>query len=32
MEAFRRLAQEGGWKAEEVVERPFSFNLRLVKA
>jgi hypothetical protein len=32
MEAFRRLAQEGGWKAQEVVERPFSFNLRLVKA
>lgn len=32
MEAFQTLAEEGGWKAQEVVERPFSYNVRLVKA
>jgi hypothetical protein len=32
MEAFQALAEEGGWKTQEVVERPFSFNVRLVKA
>jgi hypothetical protein len=32
MEAFQTLAKEGGWNVQEVVERPFSFNVRLVKA
>ena len=32
MEAFQALAEEGGWKTQEVIERPFSFNVRLVKA
>jgi hypothetical protein len=32
MEEFQALAHEGGWKTQEVVERPFSFNVRLVKA
>jgi hypothetical protein len=32
MEAFQTLAEEGGWKVQAVVERPFSFNVRLVKA
>ena len=31
LEAFRRLAGEGGWRVQEIVERPFSFHLRLVK-
>jgi hypothetical protein len=31
MEGFRRLAEAGGWKTQAAVERPFSFNLRLVK-
>ncbi len=32
MEALRTLAQAGGWKVQEVVERPFSFNVRMVKS
>jgi hypothetical protein len=31
MEAFRCLAERGGWRVQEVVERPFSFHVRLVK-
>jgi hypothetical protein len=31
MEAFRALAKDGGWEVQEVVERPFSFNARVVK-
>jgi hypothetical protein len=32
MEAFRELAKKGAWAVDEVIERPFSYNLRLVKA
>ena len=32
IEAFRALAKQGGWIVEEVMERPFSYNVRLVKA
>jgi len=32
MEAFRVLAERGGWSVEETIERPFSYNVRLVKA
>jgi hypothetical protein len=32
IEAFRALAAQGGWIVEEVMERPFSYNVRLVKA
>jgi hypothetical protein len=32
MESFQTLAEEGGWKAQVAIERPFSFNVRLVKA
>ncbi|MGB8456771.1 MAG: hypothetical protein WCE50_03575, partial [Candidatus Acidiferrum sp.] len=31
MEAFRALAEEGGWAVDEVIERAFSYNVRLVK-
>ncbi len=31
LEAFRSLAERGGWKVQEIVERPFSFHVRLVK-
>lgn len=31
LEAFRSLAERGGWKVQEVVERPFSFHVCLVK-
>jgi hypothetical protein len=31
MENFQALAHEGGWKTQEVVERPFSYNVRLAK-
>ncbi len=32
IEAFRALAEQGGWVVQEVLERPFSYNVRLVKA
>jgi hypothetical protein len=32
IEAFRALCEDGGWRVEEVVERPFSYNVRLVKS
>jgi hypothetical protein len=32
MEAFQVLAEQGGWTMQEVVERSFSYNVRLVKA
>ncbi len=32
LEAFETLARNGGWRVDEVLERPFSFNLRMVKA
>jgi hypothetical protein len=32
IEAFRTLAERGGWIVEEVMKRPFSYNVRLVKA
>lgn len=32
MEAFRALAEQGGWIVQEVIERPFSYHVRLVKA
>lgn len=32
IESFQTLAKEGGWKVEALVERPFSYNVRLVKA
>jgi hypothetical protein len=32
IEAFRVLAEQGGWIVQEVIERPFSYNVRLVKA
>jgi hypothetical protein len=31
IEAFQALAEEGGWRVPEVVERPFSYHVRLVK-
>jgi len=31
IEAFRVLAERGGWSVEKVLERPFSYNVRLVK-
>src|ERR1700676_97128 len=31
MEGFRSLCEQGGWRVEEVVERPFNYNVRLVK-
>ncbi|MGB9465761.1 MAG: hypothetical protein WBR10_11680, partial [Candidatus Acidiferrum sp.] len=32
MEAFKALAEQGGWKVQKVIERPFSYNVRLVRA
>lgn len=32
MEQFQALAENGGWRVEKVIERPFSYNVRLVKA
>ena len=32
IEAFRGLAEHAGWTVQEVRERPFCFNVRLVKA
>jgi hypothetical protein len=32
IEAFQTLAKDSGWMAQEVIERPFSYNVRLVKA
>jgi hypothetical protein len=32
IEAFQTLAKQGGWIVQQVIERPFSFNVRLVKA
>jgi hypothetical protein len=31
MEEFQTLAHEGGWKTQEVVERPFTYNVQLTK-
>jgi hypothetical protein len=31
IEAFQVLCEEGGWRVEGVIERPFSYNVRLVK-
>jgi hypothetical protein len=31
IEAFRGLCEAGGWKLEEMIERPFSFHVRMVK-
>jgi len=31
IEAFQTLAKQGGWIVQEVIERPFSYNVRLVK-
>ncbi len=31
IEAFRVLAGQAGWMVQEVIERPFSYNVRLVK-
>jgi len=31
IEAFRVLAKRGGWSVEKILERPFSYNVRLVK-
>jgi len=31
LEAFRSLAEQAGWSVQHVIERPFSYNLRLVK-
>jgi len=31
MEGFRSLCKQGGWTVEEALERPFSYNVRLVK-
>jgi hypothetical protein len=32
IEAFQTLAKQGGWIVQEVIERPFSYNVRLVKS
>jgi hypothetical protein len=32
MEAFRDLSAQAGWNVQEVRDRPFSYNVRLVKA
>jgi hypothetical protein len=32
IEAFRALAQAGGWRLQKAIERPFSYNVRLLKA
>jgi hypothetical protein len=31
LEAFRALAEAGGWRLDEVVERTFSYNVRMGK-
>ena len=31
LEAFRSLAEQAAWSVQHVIERPFSYNLRLVK-
>ena len=31
IEAFRSLSEEAGWRLQTVIERPFSYNVRLVK-
>ncbi|HEY2547133.1 MAG TPA: hypothetical protein VGI46_13790, partial [Candidatus Acidoferrum sp.] len=31
IEAFRTLCEAGGWKLEEVIERPFSYHVRMIK-
>jgi hypothetical protein len=31
IEGFRSLCEQGGWTVEEAMERPFSYNVRLVK-
>jgi hypothetical protein len=31
IEGFRSLCEQGGWKVEVAIERPFSYNVRLVK-
>jgi hypothetical protein len=31
IEAFRALAEIGGWMVQLVMERPFSYHVRLVK-
>jgi hypothetical protein len=31
LEAFRSLAGQAGWRVQHVIERPFSYNVRLVK-
>ena len=31
IEAFQTLAKQGGWIVQEAIERPFSYNVRLVK-
>src|SRR6202046_4729686 len=32
MEAFRGLAERGGWRVEKQIDRPYSFHVRLVKS
>lgn len=32
IEGFRLLCEQGGWGVEEIIERPFSYNVRMVKA
>jgi hypothetical protein len=32
MEAFRALAEQGGWIVQMAIERPFSYHVRLVKS
>jgi hypothetical protein len=32
LDAFQRLAEQAGWTVQDVIERPFTFNVRLVKA
>jgi hypothetical protein len=31
IEAFQSLSEEAGWRVQTVIERPFSYNVRLVK-
>jgi len=31
IEAFGALAKQAGWIVEKVIERPFSYNVRLVR-
>jgi hypothetical protein len=32
LDGFRSLAEQAGWIVQDVIERPFTFNVRLVKA